>query len=322
MNPPIIDCHVHLIGNGLHGSGCYLSLHGTARVFASYMCSNFGLPTSVLRADLENEYQNKLAQYVRESSLDKVMALASDHVRDENGNILAKFDRLVVPNDFVLRASLEHPEFIPAVSIHPARPDAIEELDRCHAEGAKMMKCLPNYHNINCNDARYSKFWKRMADLQMILLAHTGGELSLPNVGPEYRNPETLRLPLESGVTVIGAHCGTRALPTEKDYRKEFLAMLDQYPNFYGDNSALTAPNRARAAYDLAKGPFAYRILHGSDIPIPVSATWLGLFGKLPWAVTREINKTRNPLERDYLIKRALGFPEASFRKLGELLGL
>ena len=34
------------------------------------------------------------------------------------------------------RLAREHPEFLPAVSIHPARPDALQELERCIAEGA------------------------------------------------------------------------------------------------------------------------------------------------------------------------------------------
>jgi len=56
---------------------------------------------------------------------------------------------------YVAAIGREHPEFLPAVSIHPARPDAIEELnvlaDAPHDE------CLPNCHNIDCNDRRYRR---------------------------------------------------------------------------------------------------------------------------------------------------------------------
>ena len=74
-----------------------------------------------------------------------------------------------VPNDYVLKLAREHPEFLPAVSIHPARPDALEELERCLAGGAVMMKCLPNCQNIDCNDRRFAQ----------ILGADGGGEVAV-----------------------------------------------------------------------------------------------------------------------------------------------
>ena len=104
-----------------------------------------------------------------------------------------------------------HREFLPAVSIHPARPDALDELERCLAKGAVMMKCLPNCHNINCNDRRFTRFWERMAEAKLPLLAHTGDEHTLPVVRPEFADPRILTLPLECGVTVIAAHCATKS---------------------------------------------------------------------------------------------------------------
>src|SRR5262249_60242166 len=98
-----------------------------------------------------------------------------------------------------------HPELLPAVSIPPARPDALEELERCLAAGRVMMKCLPNCHNIDCSNPRYRKFWERMAESGLPLLAHTGGEHTVPVVRQEFSDPRILKLPLECGVTVIAA---------------------------------------------------------------------------------------------------------------------
>jgi hypothetical protein len=52
-----------------------------------------------------------------------------------------------------------------------------------------------------------------MAELNLPLLAHTGGEISMPVNRPDLESVDTLVLPLKCGVNVIAAHCGTRALP-------------------------------------------------------------------------------------------------------------
>ena len=36
-----------------------------------------------------------------------------------------------------------------------------------------MLKLLPNCHNIDCNDRRYTRFWEKMAEAGLPLLAHT-----------------------------------------------------------------------------------------------------------------------------------------------------
>ena len=72
---------------------------------------------------------------------------------------------------YVLRLANQHSEFLPAVSIHPARPDAMEELEKCLEGGAAMMKLLPNCHEVDCSDPRFRRFWERMAEAGLPLLA-------------------------------------------------------------------------------------------------------------------------------------------------------
>ena len=64
------------------------------------------------------------------------------------------------------------------------------------------------------------------------------------------------------------------------------------------------------------------RVVHGSDLPIPVVAFWLGVRGEIPLSRARAIDKQRNPLERDVELKRTLGFPDTSFTLLAKLLEL
>jgi predicted TIM-barrel fold metal-dependent hydrolase len=149
---------------------------------AAMMLRHIGLPAGSLRGDLDRLFVERLLSLVRESSVQAAVILAHDRVHDERGKPLENVGSFYVPNDYVLRLSAQHPEFIPAVSIHPARPDALDELERCLEQGAAMMKCLPNCHNIDCSDRRYTRFWERMAEAGLPLLAHTGGEHTVPVV--------------------------------------------------------------------------------------------------------------------------------------------
>ena len=140
------------------------------------MLRHIGLPPGALSGDLESLYIERLLGLVRGSSLGAVVLLAQDLVRDEQGHAVDGAGSFYVPNEYVLKLAKEHREFLPGVSIHPARPDALEELERCLAGGAVLMKCLPNCQNIDCNDRRFTRFWERMAEAKLPLLAHTGGE--------------------------------------------------------------------------------------------------------------------------------------------------
>ena len=186
-----VDMHVHIVGNGAGGTGCWLRVTGWHRFMATMMLRQIGLPAAALRGNLDRLYVERLLELIRTSSLGAAVILAHDEVYYENGEVMQGVGSFHVPNDYVLSLARRHPEFLPAVSIHPARKDALEELDRCLAGGAVMMKCLPNCHNIDCNDRRYAKFWERMAAAGLPLLAHTGGEHTVPVVRRELSDPRT-----------------------------------------------------------------------------------------------------------------------------------
>ncbi len=316
-----IDTHVHIVGNGLTGSGCSLNVQNLYhRVLARYMLHLLKLPPSIIKGALDQTYVELLVRWLRESSLEKIVILAHDRIYDESGKMLHGIGSFYVPNDYVLELARLHPEFLPAVSIHPARADALDELERAIESGAVMMKCLPNCHNIDCNNPKYAPFWTKMAENQIVLLAHTGGELSVPVVNRAYQNPNVLRLPLECGVTVIAAHCATASHPLDRDYTDTFIEMLTRYPNLYGDNSALNTPFRSKHYRKLLAHGVEERIVHGSDLPIPISAFWVWLRGLVSREGYQRATAETNLLERDVVVKKALGFSEASFSRLSTLL--
>lgn len=284
------------------------------------MLRQIGLPSSAMKGDLDRLYVDRLLDLVRTSSLSAAVILAHDHVYDEAGRRMENVGSFYVPNDYVLGLAKAHPEFLPAVSIHPARRDALEELNRCIAAGAVMMKCLPNCHNIDCSDRRFTKFWERMAEARVPLLAHTGGEHTVPVVRKEFSNPKVLELPLQCGVNVIAAHCGTKSGLLDPEYFHLFAKMTRQYPNLYGDNSAFNVPIRGRHVRKCVKEPLADRILHGSDLPVPVHGHFAWLKGYVDWKTFRQWETHPNILERDYQLKLASGFPGASATKIWSLL--
>jgi predicted TIM-barrel fold metal-dependent hydrolase len=288
------------------------------------MLRSVGLPRSALTGDLDGLYARQLLRFVRESSLDAAVILAQDEPYRESGEKIENTGSFYVPNNFVLNLARQHREFLAAVSIHPARPDAHEELERCLAEGAVMLKCLPNCQNIDWNNPRYTAFLERMAESGLVLLAHTGSERTLPVVDAKLASPRVLTRALEIGVTCIAAHCGTGMMLIDRDYFEVFVEMTRRFPRLYGDNSALACFNfrtRPSALRRMTRDPeLAARILHGSDVPVPVTGALLWGLGALSWSDWRLTAAVANPVERDALIKRAIGFSDETFTRLAGLL--
>lgn len=315
-----IDAHVHVLGTGSSGSGCWLKVSGYHRVLALYILRQLGLPSSLLNGNLDDIYVERVREMLRGPLVKKAVLLAHEHVYDDAGVRIENFGSFYVPNSYVLKLAKQYPEFLAGVSIHPGRPDAMEELEACLEQGAVLMKCLPNCQNINCSDPRYRPFWERMAKAGLPLLAHTGGELSVPVYNKKFSDPETLRLPLQCGVKVIAAHCGTSSLLLDKDYTEVFAGMLREFPNLYGDNSGMQTPIRSRHFRRILEPDICSRLVHGSDFPIPISATWVRLRGFLRGEQARTLNRNPNVLERDVLIKQAMGFPPETFSRAQSVL--
>ncbi len=318
-----IDGHVHVVGNGTGGTGCWYRPRGVTRWGAPLMLRGVGLDAAALTGDLDRLYAEQMLRFVRTSSLDAAVILAQDAPYRDNGEVMADSGSFYVPNDFVLGLARAHPEFRPAISIHPARRDALEELERCLAAGAVMLKCLPNCQNIDWNDRRYTRFLERMAASGLLLLAHTGSERTLPVLAPHLATPRVLTRALEIGVTCIAAHSGTGLMVLDPDYFDVFVEMTRRFPRLYGDNSALASCNfrtRPRALLRMLGPEVQARMIHGSDVPVPVTGILLWAFGVIGWREWRASAAIANPIERDVQLKRAIGFDEATFTRLATLL--
>jgi uncharacterized protein len=317
----LIDMHVHVVGNGSGGTGCWVRTPAWRWPLQAFMARHIGLPVSALSGDLDRLFADRLVELVRASSLDAVVILAQEQVYHEDGRLMEGVGTAHVPNDYVFQLAREHPDiFLPAASIHPARPDALEELDRCLDAGAVMLKILPNCQNIDCNRPQYRRFWERMAEARLPLLAHTGGEHTLQVVRPDLATPRVVELPLRCGVNVIAAHCATRSGLFDPQYFGELVAMLKEFPNLYADNSAFNVPIRGSVTPRTLEPGIVERIVHGSDFPVPVLGVWAWLQGFVDRRTWWEWERHPNPLERDYQLKRAMGYPEETFTRINRLL--
>jgi uncharacterized protein len=315
-----VDMHVHVLGNGKSGSGCRITPRWWQRPFIDMMAASVGLKTDPADPSLDQLYVERLLSWIQDSTLEKAVILACDDLFDETGHRFPGLSGLFVPNDYVLELSRRHPEFLAAASIHPARPDSLAELERCADAGAVLLKLLPCVQAVDCNRHAYKPFWERMALLKLPLLAHTGGEFSLPTHRRDLQSVETLRLPLQCGVNVIAAHCGTPALPWDRDYFDQFDRMRKSFPNLYGDLSALSQITHLRTLDRLRKDP--RQLLYGSDYPVLTTAFWSHLKGWIAKPTYQRIRSIRNPLEKKFQLTVALGFPDRIFTDFWELAAI
>jgi predicted TIM-barrel fold metal-dependent hydrolase len=313
-----VDIHVHVLGNGKSGSGCRFSIRWWHRPFVQMMARHIGLRVSGQDPALDALFVERLRAWVRESSVHQAVILACDDVYDPNGIQYPGLSGLFVPNDYVLALARRNPEFLPGVSIHPGRKDAFEELERCAEAGAVLLKLLPCVQIVECNLPRYKPFWERLARLKLPLLAHTGGEFALPTHRRDLQSVETLRLPLECGVTVIAAHCGAPALPWDRNYFDQFDKMRGTFPNLFGDISALSQGTHLQTLAKLRDDP--RQILYGSDYPVVTSVFWSWIKGWISRTEFERLRSVRNPLEKKFRLTKALGFPDRIFTDFWSLI--
>lgn len=123
-----IDGHVHL---SLNGQG---SLSGWSRrrwVMRPFLAAahDIGLRGGFGGRDFDERYLNRLVGWLEDSSLSAAVLLAYDWVRDSSGFPQKDLSDLYVSNEAVITVARRHPKVLPGVSIHPARPDAFDELE-------------------------------------------------------------------------------------------------------------------------------------------------------------------------------------------------
>jgi predicted TIM-barrel fold metal-dependent hydrolase len=255
----------------------------------------------------------------------RAVVLALDGAVDDRGNLDTARTEFYVPNEFVATLAARHTNLLFGASINPYRPDALARLDRVASDHAVLVKWLPSIQLIDPADERLAPFYRRMAELRLPLLVHTGAEHSFTWSKDEFADPARLRLPLSLGLTVIAAHA---AWPGRHDGQRDvdrLASLMKEYPNLYADISSLTQINKLGALREVLRRPeFRGRLVYGTDFPLinmPIVSPWyfpLDLTLRQRW----QISRIKNPWDRDVALKQALGVPADVFDRPEKLLRL
>ena len=205
------DSHAHLVGIGQGGTGCEMNaelrspLHPIKNLqLAIYMAAS-GV-TDEARAD-EQYLDRLLASQRLANPRGKLLLLAFDRAVGPDGVEQPARTEMYTPDDRVLAVARAHPEVRACASVHPYRTDALERLQHAHDAGALAVKWLPNAMGIDPASPRCERFYRKLAELDMPLITHTGREQAVDARDAQaLGNPLRLRRPLDAGVRVVAAH--------------------------------------------------------------------------------------------------------------------
>ncbi len=338
-NAPLVDYHAHLLGLGSDGSGAEVNptmltwRHPIKRAFAGIFLSAVGVERF---EQIDREYTPRLVRLVRGFGHPaRIHLLAFDHFYNPDGTVSPERSEFYVPNESVLALAERQPElFVPVVSVHPARRDALAELEKCAARGARFVKWLPSAQGMDPADPRHDPFYRLMSARRMILLTHAGEEKAVKSHDAQaLGNPLRLRRPLDLGVRVIVAHCAGMGSNEDMDHPGRqaenfdlFLRMMgeERYRGLlFGDISAATQINRIPGPLLelLRRTELHDRLVNGSDYPLPginclIWTSRLARLGLITPEERRALNEVYNCnlLLFDFLLKRALRDPKTGNR--------
>jgi hypothetical protein len=320
----IVDMHCHIAGIGAGGSGCFVSprLRDNWR-FNIYLRS-FGVSRQELLQKGDGLVGDRIAESLAQSKfVRRAVLLALDGVVDAAGNLDTNRTEVFVPNEFVAEVAARHTNLLFGASINPYRRDALARLEWAKAHGAVLVKWIPPIMAIDPDDPKLIAFYKKMAELKLPLLSHTGKEKSFSSAAEEWGDPEKLRLPLSLGVTVVAAHIAVAENYHGQRGPDRLARLMREFPNLYTDISALTQINRTgRLQEALTKTEFSGRLVYGTDFPLIntlLVSPWYSFH--LSFGQKISIWRERNPWDRDVLLKHDLGVPTDTFARSGKIIG-
>jgi uncharacterized protein len=332
----LIDHHVHVAGLGAGGTFVNRKMRTWAHPFHRlkfkvYM-SSAGV-TDEDRADTQLvERLASLVGHIRNHGKHRLLAF-DKHYRSDGSVNLDKTE-FYVPNEYAFELAERYPDmFVPNISVNPYRPDAISEIEKWAARGARIVKWLPNAMGIDPSDPKCDPFYQKMKELDLILLSHGGEEKAVEaEEDQKLGNPLLLRRALDHGVKVVVAHCA--GLGTNEDLDSKAREQVDNFDLFvrlmdekryeglvFGEISAMTQFNRVGKPLHtiLAREDLHERLVNGSDYPLPAvnilirtrPLVKLGFLSKSEGESLKEVYDY-NPLLFDFVLKRTLKLPGTS----------
>jgi uncharacterized protein len=337
----LVDHHTHIAGLGANGTGAFVNAkmrtwrHPFHRLkFKVYMSAGGVNEEQNADQQFTDRLKNLIEHIPRHG---KYRLLAFDKNYRPNGTVNLEKTEFYVPNEYVFSLAARYPTlFVPNISVNPYRSDALVELKKWAAKGARVVKWLPNAMGIDPSDPRCDNFYQKMKELDLILLSHGGEEKAVEaEEDQKLGNPLLLRRALDHGVKVIVAHCAGLGSNEDLDdpQRKRvsnfelFLRLMDdkRYEGLvFGEISAMTQVNRLGPPLTtlLAREDLHHRLVNGSDYPLPavnalIRTGKLAEYGYIDESERSPLKEIYhyNPLLFDFVLKRTVKLPGAN-RKL------
>lgn len=321
----IIDWHVHVAGLGHGDSGNFINKEMKDNFRFRFFLKWMNVTEEELEQYGDQIVVERLNNKIEQSRyIDQAIILSLDGVIDKETKQLDKENtQFFVDNDFVATQVAKYPKLLFGASINPTRENAIELLEKVHAQGAVLIKWIPSIMHFDPADETLEPFYLKMAELNMPLLTHTGMEKSFANADDRLADPRRLELALNSGVTVIAAHIATTGESEGQDNFERIMPMFGEFPNLYADISSLTQINKLGYLAKALKQPgLTERMIYGTDWPLqyfPLVSPWyhinhIGI--KNAW----RLGKIENEWDRDIELKDAYGISNEVFmRRIGIL---
>jgi predicted TIM-barrel fold metal-dependent hydrolase len=346
------DYHTHIAGVGAGGTGAFVNARMLRWKFPFHRVK-FEVYRRACGVTIEKQTDqqmlDRLAELVRANPFSgKHRLLGFDKNYHPDGSVNLEKTEFHVPNDYVFSLAERNPDiFLPTISVHPYRKDAILELEKWASQGARIVKWLPNAMGIDPSNSTCDPFYSKMKQLGMILLSHGGEEKAVESdEDQKLGNPILLRKALDHGVKVIVAHCAGLGMNEDLDdpaKRKAhnfdlFLRLMDE-PRYqglvFGEISAMTQFNRVGRPLTtiLQREDLHERLVNGSDYPLPAINFLIltkplvkgGYITNEERILLKEIYRA-NPLIFDFVLKRCLkapgtrkAFPDSVFHAHPEL---
>ena len=325
--PPgkIVDMHCHTAGIGAGGSGCFVSAHMEKSFKFDLYLKSFGVTRAEVEAQGDRLIVDRISARVAESQrVGQAVILALDGVINDRGELDRALTEVYVPNEFLAAEVARHSNLLFGASVNPYRVDALARLEWARAHGAVLVKWLPAIQRIDPADDRLIPFYKKLIELHLPLLTHTGDEHSFTRSTEEFCDPERLRLPLKLGVTVIAAHVATGGKFNGERGVDRLARLMVEFPTLYADISSLTQINKTGYLSEVITRPeFKHRLIYGTDYPLvnmPLLVSAWYQPRRLSLGQMRTIMKIKSSWDRDVALKQALGVPSEVWTKVEDLL--
>ncbi len=284
----LMDYHTHMLGMDTSNSGTWIN---PAMMSWSSPIRRLRFAVYLDGSRIENlengdaEYLDRLISLVRnQPQVSRHQILAFDHHYNKDGSINLEKSEFYTPNSYVFALAKKYPDiFVPAMSVHPYRKDALQELEKWAAQGGVMIKWLPNAMGIDAADPALDPYYNKVKELGLTILTHVGLEKAVEaEEDQRFGNPLRFRRPLDQGVRVVMAHCASLGEDEDLDNpgseKKSsfdlFMRMMDdkKYEGFlFAEMSATTQFNRIGKPLTtmLKRTDLHHRLVNGSDYPLP-----------------------------------------------------